>query len=294
MESIYKDFSKAGKNLFFTLTSAGKCLFSSRFSLQLPKAQTNNCIVIANGPSFMEDYEKNKSIYLSHDCIVTNMFALAPIFLEIKPKYYIWLDGFMWDSSNDSSLQTTEIILGKVDWPMTILLPQFAKCDDLIKRFESNSNLTIKRYNYVYYKGINSIGHALYRKQLMCPRMLSVTSMALFLAINMKYKNIFLSGADQNWHQRIVVDENNVVNTALEHFYDGEKKFKYQPFYKQGKSNLGTNTMSDFFWIMLKTFEGYDQVAAYSKSLNAKIFNVSKHSFVDAFEKEEIQIIKDL
>ena len=267
-------------------------MFKSDFSVTLPKASSDKLIVIANGPSLLKAFEKSPELFKTYPCIATNMFAIGKEFDLIKPLYYVWLDAYMWTSKSDNVIKVQQTLQRDVDWKMHLFVPQFSKGNAIIREIvKSNKNISLVYYNYTYFAGFPSIGHLLYKLNLSAPRAWNVTIMSLFLGINMKFKQLYLVGADHTWHEHLYMNNENVLHTKVEHFYDDQKSIEYVPFYKNGDSTMGTNTAKDFFWIWSKTFEGYEQVSAYAVNRNTYIFNASKESFIDAFKRRDLSEI---
>lgn len=290
MEKLYKYISAYLQDLVYTLVSLLKItLFSSKNS-KLPKNTRTRVIVLANGPSFNKIYKSEKQLFLDNECIVSNTFPLSDHFLEIKPKYLVWIDQHMWKSQNKAVVDTHMILKNNVTWEMNLLVPRFSKKNnDRIQDIQNtNSNIKITYYNYYYYKGFTSIGHYLYKSNLSFPRAWNVTIASLFLSINLGFETIYLIGADHTWHENLHMDQNNILHTKVEHFFEDKKEVKYMPFYRGGIEENGTNSAKDFFWIWSKTFEGYESVKKYADYRNVRIFNSSPESFIDAFPRKKI------
>ncbi len=260
-------------------------VFKSNFSFSKPQAKSQSSWVIANGPSFKELYQKHKGAMKVDTVFVTNTFALSPFFQEIKPTYYIWLDPFMWTSKSESVVDTYARF-STIDWPLTLFVPFYAMSNVKKLAFSNNKNIKIKGYNYNFFRGFRSVGNYFLRKGWMCPKSSTVTATALYLATLSGSKIIYLVGADQRWHENVELGQDNILMTKVVHFFDNESEVKLQPFYKEGKVENGTNSVTEFFRIQYLTFKSYDDVAQFSKSTDVKIINKTPTSFIDCFEKE--------
>jgi hypothetical protein len=115
------------------------------------------------------------------------------------------------------------------------------------------------------------------------PKAQNVLIAALFVAINMSYKKIYLFGADHSWHETIELNSKNIVCFRDAHFYDNDDAHLI-PFYK-GYANQDTFTMQELFDAFATMFRGYDMLQVYARSLGCKIYNLSSKTFVDAFER---------
>ena len=287
MESIYKSLTVRIKLIFESLVSIVKTIFLANYFSKLPKANSKNVLVLANGPSFKPAFEKMPKIFETWPCIVSNNFANSKYFFTIKPQYYVWLDAHMW-TSKVKAVEDTYRTLLKVNWEMYLFVPNFSKSNERIKTLTTNKNIKVVHYNYIYYKGLRSLGNWLYKNNLCAPRARSVTIISLFLGINMGFRKLILLGADHTWHENLHMSQDNVLHTRVEHFFDNKKEVKYVPFYKGSLPENGLNKAKDIFWIISKNFEGYENVADYMSYRNVKIYNGSPESFIDAFDRIDI------
>ena len=96
----------------------------------------------------------------------------------------------------------------------------------------------------------------------------------------MKYKNIFLYGADHSWHEDLKINSGNQVDVNHTHFYDKEKVV--MPMYKlEGKPFY----MHEILRKLHLAFKAYHTIKKYAVSRQTKIINSSEKSYIDAFEK---------
>jgi hypothetical protein len=102
------------------------------------------------------------------------------------------------------------------------------------------------------------------------------------ISINLGYKNIYLFGADHSWLKDIHVDENNLVLLTQKHFYN-EKSARPKPMTNTGKGVRKLHEVLKKFQI---TFKNYFLIEEYSRKKNSLIFNSTKNSYIDAFERK--------
>ena len=292
MDKYFRSIIGFIKLLTDSIMSSFKILLISKFNLKLPQTKNTKCIVLANGTSLNSIYESNKSIFAGNDCIVSNKFAESQLLDEIKPIYYVMLDPYMMSSKSFDTNYTFEKLKNKVNLKMCLLVPFHFRNEIRLKTLGTNKNIEVRFFNYTYYKGFNTVGNWFYRKNLACPRALSVINSALYLGINIGYKEIFLVGADQNWFKRIKVNDQNILMSALDHFYDQSNEVQYKPYFKGGDEKNKTVKISEFFWIQMKTFEGYDNIRKYADYSKCNIYNASIDSYIDSFEKRTIENIQ--
>ena len=114
------------------------------------------------------------------------------------------------------------------------------------------------------------------------PRPHNVMVPAIFIAIKLTNKNVFLSGVDHSWLRELHVDNDNKVLFYNQHFYDKDIKAKQFDYSGQRYMKLHEilNTMS-------KAFESYHILQEYAEYKQIKIINLTQNSYIDAFEKAD-------
>ena len=290
MEKVYQKSLTAVKNLILSILSVIKAFYLTKFKPVTFDQATKDevLIVIANGPSLKQNLEDDIGFFQQNVCIVSNKFALSEHFQTIKPAFYVWLDSYMWTSQHDEIQKTIQILVENVLWPMVLFVPGYAMEATKKKLIGKSDLLVIKSYNYVFYQGFRNFGHWLYKYNFCSPRAASVTVISLFLGINLGFKRILLAGADQNWHENIMVDEKNILLSRLQYFYKEKLETKYIPYYKDQNTDTSTYSITEFFEMLSKTFRGFSDIAAYARYRKVEVFNLSLSSYIDVFQKRTI------
>jgi len=114
------------------------------------------------------------------------------------------------------------------------------------------------------------------------PRPHNVMIPSIFIALSLNVKEIALIGIDHSWLKEIYVDEQNNALFFNQHFYD--KEISAKKFDKYGKTYL---KLHEILMTLSKAFESYHILEEYSKTKNIKIYNCTKGSYIDAFERKE-------
>jgi hypothetical protein len=289
VESIYKGTVTFVNNCVNTCLSVLKILFQSKFGLRMPSAESDKCIVLANGPSLKTSLEKYPGIFKKYPVVCVNTFSVTAEYALLKPRYYVILDPFFWKGSTEIIRTTIKCIEERTSWPMKLLVPQHAERSGIFNSLSGkNSNIEIVTFNYTVFKGFKAASHFFFRKNLAMPQSPNVSIASLFLSVNMGYKEIYLVGADHTWHENLHVNEDNILCTRNVHFYDNAPVTTYVPFLKEGRPDE-TQKTHEFFTIWSKTFYGYFLVNDYASYHKAKIWNASEVSFIDAFERKKLE-----
>ena len=99
-------------------------------------------IVMGNGPSLNDTIAAHLPLLKAATTMAVNFAALAPVFFDIKPRYYVMADPHFFSQGGDGgNLDLLREALRKVDWEMELFVPaKFRRKlfpDFIICRFES-------------------------------------------------------------------------------------------------------------------------------------------------------------
>jgi hypothetical protein len=249
-------------------------------------------IVVGNGPSLNDTLKDNFKFFSGKSIACVNDFVSSEYFSRLKPDFYIFFDPAYWtrNASEElvsSSISDFKLLKEKVSWPLTIIMPLVAKrWNWFIDLPGQNKNIRIQYVNSTIINCSTQLRRFLFKHNLAMPRVVNVLVGVIFLAINMGYKKIYLVGADHSWHENIYLDDDNVLHLKYTHFYSKESA-PLKPLLL-GPEETKHVTMHIFFNALAQKFEGYQQVEDYSKFAGAKIYNASKKTYIDAFERYKI------
>ena len=287
----------AGISLFFgalinTIISVFKIILSSKFSIKFPEAKYGQCAIIGNGPSMKVSLAKHPDSFNNRSLIGVNDFALSDYYTILKPDIYVILDPDYWnfeedDESNPASAQTFKTLWQKTNWEINLFVPYLArKSKYLTRQANKNPNIRVTYFNYTVFKGFKKLSYLFFKAGLGMPQCQNVIAASIFIALNMRFKEIFLFGADHSWHEKLIVNEDNKLCIKNTHFYENESDVSYRPFYKN-ELTRELFSMSELFLAWHKVFYGYEVLEQYAKHLNIKIYNSSEVSFIDSFERKK-------
>ena len=286
LEKIYKAFS-SGINLFISsFISILKIIFLYRENTKLPKGIKESCAILGNGPSLNYSLKNHLNFIEACDILCVNHFAQSEYFRILKPKKYVFLDEyyFLFDNKKyDLAVvnQTFEI-LKIIDWPISIFLPMYARDSYLVDTvLKNNIYIKICYFNHIAVEGYNWFKFPVFKRGIGMPQCQNVLSASIFLSINIGYKDIYIFGADHSWHEQFTHLDNNKITMTDGHFYDKTEK-------KPVLVTQGHITVSYFFSSLYKVFRGYEIINEYANYRHTKVYNASHKSFIDAFERKEI------
>lgn len=235
------------------------------------------CTVLGNGPSLNVALRDNEVILNDVDVFCVNMFCVSDYFRKIKPRFYFLVDGAFFkkptNERHEEQIRQLTEKLNAVDWPMFLVISSSSADGGVLKTLE-NDNVTVLRMNSTAVDGFRFLRHFFYRMRLGMPRCQTVLNFALSTAVSMRYKTIYLYGADHSWTKDLFVDDDNVVCYGDRHVY-----------------NTGLTVIKEECTIayllrqFAKMFESHQLVAEYARETGCQIFNCTKGSFVDAYDR---------
>lgn len=273
------------------------CFVSKWFGLGYKKAQrkSDDVIILANGPSLKT--ELNDPIFLDRiskmDVICVNYFTDSELFSEVKPKHYVLAAPEYWvDNTTDWHKESRDKMFRKmadeVDWEMCLMIPAPARKKKFWQNIlAKNQHIKVVYYNIIPLEGATSLTNWYFKKKLGMPRLHNVLGPSIMSALWLGYKKIYLVGVDHSWIPLVSVTEDNVALVGQPHFYDKDAKPD-----KMLKGGGETRKLHEILHKFYTTFKGYFVVLAFAKSMNAKIYNMTPGSFIDAFDRISIENFK--
>jgi len=252
----------------------------------------SSCVVMGNGPSLKKTLLKNFNFIKGKEIICVNEFAHSKYFRKIKPSYYVFADPSYWLQKIPGRFKAqiakvASIFEKDVTWNMVIFLPQQARKYNLFTKVaEKNKKIIIFYFSTIEARGPKFLKNTMLKLGLVSFPIQNVLVAAIFLALNMNFKKIYLVGADHSWHEDLYMKNDNVLLLKDVHFFD-KKKPVLKPFYKN-RNEESIFRMNEIFAALARTFNGYILLEEYSQVLKAKIYNASDKSYIDAFERYKI------
>ena len=238
------------------------------------------CNVLGNGPSLGENIEEilNSGI----PSVAVNFFCRSEYFRIVRPEYYLFIDSSFFNKTDKRICQLMDDFcesMQTVDWEMAIFIPYHQRNSLGGKRLKSikNNFLKIACLNTTPIDGPIKFRHKMYQLNLGMPIAYNVINAALVLAINIGFNEIHLFGAEHSFLKQMFFDNEGNLCGYNSHIYKSEVKATYMI----PKGGLEDGLLS--FAMCLKS---YRYIKMYADSLNVKIFNRCKESYIDVFDKK--------
>jgi hypothetical protein len=273
------------KSLYYFIRYVLNFFFSSKLfnRINFPHNSSNELHILGNGPSLYKDLT-DFEIY-TRTYIVVNGFANSVLFTKLKPRYYVLVDPLYWDDSIiNSDMEKEREVLNKIlvdtKWELILFIPQKGK-KNFKKYFQENINIKIIEFNdLVLETHWIKFNYWFYKRNLAIIHYQNVLAASIFLGINMNYSSIYLYGTDHSWIKNIVLNKKNQVCIKHDHFYESDDTLL--PWI----SNNGTiYKMHEILFDLQNIFKGYHKLKSYAEFNNVNIINLTKESYIDAFQK---------
>lgn len=277
--------SKFFSKLIGLLSSIARMMVLSSVSVAIKSKKSattkkyGKCTLLANGPSLKNALDNNEVILENVDIMCVNMFCKSPYFPQIKPRYYFLTDQEFFFPTTERTRHFVEELkeaFAKVDWPMFLVTCTNCRKGEILDCVKSNSNIKILISNCSAFSSFDCIDHFMYRIRMAMPRCQTVTNFALMSAINMGYSTIYLYGADHSWTKDLRVDDDNIVCYGDRHVYKKELeeiKIEYN--------------IAALLRAYAHMFESHYKIQKYAESEFTRVLNLTKESFIDAYERKE-------
>jgi len=258
---------------------------------QLPKT-SESLIIIGNGPSFNVSIKKYKNQICLYNSIVVNHFCETEYYRELKPKFYLLADpAYFGDIDSYADWMKNRVIkfiaklIDNTNWNICLIMPSSAQNSYFCEQIKKNPFITPFYYNnfdLVRYDENNKFN--LWDKNLLRVPSQTCLNTCLWLGIYLRYKKIYLIGADTTWIENLHVDQKtNEVYTIDTHFYGEEKQYLYKDAAKKVPIKLHEELFSNYNALKL-----YWELKEYANYAKVDVYNASEYSLIDSFERKSI------
>lgn len=270
-------------------------LFSKWFRSKNKKASDRKDIfILANGPSLNDEIAQLSSdFFINRDVLVVNYFVFSELYEKFQPKYYVLsAPDFFYDTPSPDFVENVDKLFtgieNRTSWEMTLYIPFLAKKHKKWQSRIKNPKIKIHYYNTAVAEGSYSLVKFMLNKQLGMPRVQNVLIPSLVFMIQKRVKDIYLFGVDHSWLRQINVNEQNDVLMSHPHFY--EKKIETT---KVKKNEQDTRKLHEVLHKFYFTFKSYFTLRRYAQDKGIRIYNLTKGSYIDAFDRLEINKLEE-
>ena len=246
--------------------------------------------VLANGPSlgkFLEDIEEKWDKYKNAEFFVVNDFVHDSRFTLIKPRYCVMSDPLFFEDTiySERGHKAMNALAEKVSWQMILFIPSLQKESTYLDPVRRNPNIKIVTFHYTPYGGLESLRHYFYKRGLGNGEFMTVALNAIYIALILGYKMLYVYGIDHTFFDNITVNKENVLCFKDKHFYEEETVLRPMICHYPGMDNK-PYTMAQFIEEKALVFKGHLIMDKFAKAIGATIINCTPNSLVDAYEKK--------
>ncbi len=267
------------ETLWQSFLSVVKILMRSTWKTRLPEIKTpSSLVVLGNGPSLRPLIEQNADFFEDKDLLAVNYAVLSEYYTKLKPSHYLVADPiFFTDEQHRNRL--FDAIVSTTDWEMNLLLSTQARsCAAFQEKIKQRKNIKVFYFNMTPVEGFKWFRNYCYKTGLGLPRPRNVLVPSIMAGLRMAYSEIYVAGADHSWLKEIWVNDDNIVMEDLNHFYDKKGSEQY----------VSTKHLHDLLLSMHIAFKSYHIIRDYADNIGIKIYNITKGSYIDAFERKLI------
>jgi len=251
----------------------------------LPKAESNEIMVLANGPSLKDTIAKIKNgeeRWNDKDAFFVNYLAQDDVFKLMKPRHYVLSDPQFFLDGYPNSIKGHELLRhlkDNTEWDMNLYIPyNFRKRESWL---EENKHIKVIPFHTVPCVGTKSLRYWMSCKGLANGQYGTVVQNAVYIATHLGFRRIHLYGVDHNFFDDLCLNDDNVLCSRISHFYDTGKQ-ELRPV-RIAKDNI---KVGDFLAYYSTLFNGYYVLKEYADSCGCEIINHTANSLIDAFKKE--------
>ncbi len=252
-------------------------------------------IVFGNGPSLNDSIRRYRNCFDRAERVAVNSFANTQYYEDIKPSMYVLADPVFFLDKTEIAERTRIIVeqleknlIEKTKWNLGLFVPNFGKESAFVNTIKNNPNITVYYFNM--HDHLVPFGKKMkywfWDHNWIALAGNTVLNTCVNLGIILRYKEIYLLGADSNWHEQLKVDQkDNRLYSLDKHFYGERKTYVYADSYSKTPERLDRELVT-----ISKAFRSYWELKEYAKSRNVGVFNSSEYSVIDAFPRKKIQI----
>lgn len=251
-----------------------KNVTKKNFRLKCKKVEESKRVqIIANGPSF--DQTQDMVPDFKGETYLMNFTVNTELFEKYRPEKFFLMDPIFFDTAREDVMLMWENLVTKCKWDMELIMPlKYVKLAELVAE---NKHIVVRLIGACPMLTRNEkIDFKFYKNNFSMPPVGSVVMIALYNAIQDGNSIIYLHGVDYSYHFEI--DQDNRIWMKINYFYAENNEKKCLAHYAIGEywKVLGVQASEMLTFVRLEH---------YAKVRGIKIFNMSKDSQVDAFDK---------
>lgn len=282
-----------------TILTIPKLFLLSNLSLGRPDSFSarTDCVILGNGPS-LKDFLRSHQAFLKGKAVFcVNNFVRTEAYTIVKPQYYVLAATDYWLVEEKPGWQEErhlifEELAAQTTWAMMLLVPVMAKKHTKWRQvIEQNPKIQIAYFNNTPVEGLRGFRRFCLNRGMGMPRPHNVLVASLSLVLMMRFRTIYITGADHSWLKEIFVTDDNRVFLSQKHFYDDHLQSNTYTSLARPMYAGPTKRERKLHEILQKfyySFRSYWQLKEYAQAIGSRIINITPDSYIDAFERESL------
>lgn len=275
--AFFSDFGASVKGLVKMVALSRRCGEWPRV------APGSRLVVMGNGPSLAKVIDGQMDVLTGNPALAVNFAANVPVFRQIKPGYYVVADPLFFTGGEHENVRCLWANLAKVDWDMTLFVP--AKYRGRVPR--TGHSVRVCFYNFVGVEGFGALRRWAYSRRCGMPRPRNVLIPAIMMGIWLGFEEIYVAGADHSWTKTLEVEDDNTVVSVQPHFYSDSSSE-----HTRVKSLYKSIRLHELMYSFYVAFKSYFDVESFARSRGVRVYNSTKGSFIDAFERRPLPPVR--
>lgn len=242
------------------------------------------CFVLGNGPSLEElefDMLKNEYVF------TVNRISGMTGYEKLNTNFHFLMDyaifGIRENVKLDTNMYVKEILEVGNKKSNEIFLPIAAR--EFVKKHKLEKYCNI---NYFYCDGSFVGGYQRCDLTKQVPNFTTVVQYAIFTAIYMGFKEIYLLGCDGTLFKSVLATAEGKLNNPTHAFDKPEDILRQEKSFMQVLENMKLDAL---FYDQYKVFNGYRRLGAYCNRKDITLINLTTNSLIDTIPKKKMKEI---
>jgi hypothetical protein len=173
------------------------------------------------------------------------------------------------------------ILNEKVTWKMFLYIQYYAWNSIDWSNKIVNKNIKVIPFHSIIYTGYDALRNWFLKHGLCAGNYGTVILNSEIIGLNIGYKELYLYGVDHNFFDNLCINDKNQLCAIITHFYDNKPVLK--PLNYPGKATI--YTVSLYLREKSYLFYGHEVVRSFANYCSAKIYNCTKNSLIDAYDR---------
>jgi len=248
-------------------------IYLERNARLLNEKKTKRCFIIGTGPSLAE---LDLNLLMNEDKIMVNSFYKNEELVKLNPKFWVLADENFWLNQTmfldpilntlATKLTSTQLLIWDEALPYLTIPPTIEN------RFSYYHLDKVAKYEISPIDFTDTLPHFAY----------NVISVALMLAIYLKYEEIICIGCDHTWWG--YSKEEVAEGIALPHYY--EKNEKEIKFFESSFRKMGYDRLQET--VELQKME-YNALRNMAEQYGLQVYNATPGGYLESFERRKYE-----